>query len=203
MPEPIPRFNHRDPNQPEFWDERFVQQFTPWDQHGVPIELQQFVTHAVTPLSTLIPGCGVGHEVRYFIAAGWPVVAIDFSAAAVRAARHALDVDAACVVEADFFVFTSSEKIDFIYERAFLCSMPKTRWPEIVARWAQLLPVGGLLGGFFFFDAAANGPPFGADRGELAELMRPYFDLIEDRQAAQSITVFAGREWWQLWRRRE
>ena len=202
MPELPPRFDHRDPNQPAFWDERFVQQFTPWDQGSVPIELQEFVAHAVAPLSTLIPGCGIGHEVRYFVDAGWPVVAIDFSPAAVRAAQHVLPVEASCVVEADFFIFTPPEKIEFIYERAFLCSMPRIRWPEIVARWGQLLSEGGLLGGFFFFDTAVNGPPFGADRGELTALMQPYFELIEDRPAAQSIAVFADREWWQVWRRR-
>ena len=196
------RFDHRDPNQPEFWDERFAQQFTPWDQGGVPIELQQFVAHAPTPLSTLIPGCGVGHEVRYLAASGWPVVAVDFSPAAVRAAQSALTAFADRVVQADFFVFAPPTQIDFIYERAFLCAMPRSRWPDVVARWAQLLPVGGFLGGFFFFDTTTGGPPFGADLRQLAGWMQPYFDLLEDRDAAQSIAVFAGRERWQLWRRR-
>lgn len=31
-----PDFASRDPNSPEFWDERFERQFMPWDQAGVP-----------------------------------------------------------------------------------------------------------------------------------------------------------------------
>ena len=203
MADPDPRFVHRNPDLPDFWDERFTQQFTPWDQGGVPIELRDFVARSAAPLSTLIPGCGVGHEVPFLATAGWPVVAIDFSATAVCAAQALVPSCADCILQADFFSFAPPRSIQFIYERAFLCAMPRTRWPELVARWAQLLPMGALLGGFFFFGAKQSGPPFGATRPQLDALMRPYFELVEDRLAEQSIAVFAGREHWLLWRRRE
>jgi SAM-dependent methyltransferase len=198
-----PVFEHRNPNLPGFWDERFAQQFTPWDQASVPGELQRFVAQAAAPMSTLIPGCGVGHEVRHLAEAGWPVVAIDFSPVAVAVAQSELGTYSDRVVQADFFAFVSPTPIHFIYERAFLCALPRSQWPDVVARWAKLLPVDGLLGGFFFFDAKVGGPPFGADQLQLAVLLQPYFTLLEDRPAEQSIPLFAGREHWQLWRRRE
>lgn len=198
-----PVFDHRDPNLPDFWDERFEQHFTPWDQSSVPAELRRFVAQADAPLSTLIPGCGADHAVAHLAASGWPVVAIDFSASAVAAARSALGVYADRVVQADFFVFAPSVPIHFIYERAFLCALPRSQWSDVVAHWAQLLPAGGLLGGFFFFDDKAGGPPFGADHRQLAHLMQPYFVLLEDQPAEASIPLFAGRERWQVWRRRE
>lgn len=198
-----PVFDHRDPTLAGFWDERFAQQFTPWAQSGVPPELRRFIVQTEVPLSTLIPGCGVGHEVAHLAAVGWPVVAIDFSPIAVAAAQLALGVHADRVVQADFFAFVPSVKVQFIYERAFLCALPRVQWPEVVARWAALLPAAGLLGGFFFFDAKTSGPPFGADQDQLDLLMQPYFVLLEDHPAEQSIPLFAGRERWQLWRRRE
>ena len=196
-------FEYRDPNKPSFWDERFASQFTPWDQAGVPVDLQRFVTQSAAPTSTLIPGCGVGHEVRYLAELGWPVMAIDFSPLAIAAAHAEIGAYASHVVQADFFSFAPPSAIHFIYERAFLCALPRSQWPDVVARWAQLLPVGGLLGGFFFFDDKASGPPFGADQPQLTALLQPYFTLLEDRPAQQSIPLFVGRERWQLWRRQE
>lgn len=197
------RFDHRDPLAPDFWDERVARQFVPWDQGDVPTELKRFVEQVKQPMSTLVPGCGVGHEVGFLASAGWPVVAIDFSAVTVAAAQAALGEYASCVVQADFFSYSPPAEILFIYERAFLCALPRARWPDVITRWAQLLPVGGKLGGFFFFDSVASGPPFGADRLQLNLLMQPYFELLEDRPAERSVAVFAGRERWQLWRRRD
>jgi 2-polyprenyl-3-methyl-5-hydroxy-6-metoxy-1,4-benzoquinol methylase len=85
-----PHFAERDPLAPAFWNERFEQQFTPWDQGGVPPELMRFVAQAPAPLTTLIPGCGIGYEVRHLAQAGWSVTAIDFSPAAVAVAQAAL-----------------------------------------------------------------------------------------------------------------
>lgn len=197
------RFVHRDPSAPAFWDERIARQFVPWDQRDVPAELAHFVGHAEQPMSVFVPGCGMGHEVNYLVEAGWPVVAIDFSPETVNAARAALGTHGDCVAQADFFSFVPPMSIDFIYERAFLCALPRSRWPDVIHRWAQLLPVGGLLGGFFFFDSVASGPPFGADRSQLDSLMQPYFELLDDRPAAHSVAVFAGRERWQVWQRRD
>ncbi len=203
MSDPIVRdFSERDPLTPGFWDQRFSQQFTPWDQGGVPPELIRMVAGAVRPLRTLIPGCGMGHEVRHLVQAGWPVVAIDFSTLAVAAARRALGEFAGHVQHADFFSYLPPQQIELVYERAFLCALPRVRWPDVVARAAALLAPGGLLAGYYFYDDGLKGPPFGADRGTLDALMAPWFELLEDVPAAQSIAVFAGKERWQRWRRR-
>ena len=45
-----------------------------------------------------------------------------------------------------------------------LCALPRAMWPRVAARWAELLPPGGRLAGFFFFDDVAKGPPFGIER---------------------------------------
>lgn len=198
----MPTFQSRDPSLPAFWTERFEQDFTPWDRRGVPAALQQFVAHANRPLTTLIPGCGSGYEVGYLSDAGWDVTAIDFSPAAVTAARSVLGPWAACVVEADFFTFAPPKPLDLIYERAFLCALPRQMWPQLAARWAALLAPGALLAGFFYVDDAPKGPPFGITPDALAVLLMPYFERIEDQAVIDSIEVFAGKERWQIWRRK-
>ena len=198
----MPTFQSRDPSLPAFWTERFEQDFTPWDRRGVPAALQQFVARANRPLTTLIPGCGSGYEVGYLSDAGWDVTAIDFSPAAVTAARSVLGPWAARVVEADFFTFTPPKPLDLIYERAFLCALPRQMWPQLAARWAALLAPGALLAGFFYVDDAPKGPPFGITSDALAVLLTPYFERMEDQAVADSIEVFAGKERWQIWRRK-
>ena len=198
----MPVFDSRDPSAPAFWTERFERKFVPWDRGGVPDALQRFVAQTPRKHVALIPGCGTGYEVAYLSEAGWDVTAIDFSPAAVAAARETLGIWASRVVEADFFAFVPQKPLDLIYERAFLCALPRDRWPQIAARWAELLPPGGLLAGFFYFDDAPKGPPFGIAPAELDALLVPNFERIEDSLTTDSVAVFAGKEHWQIWRRR-
>jgi SAM-dependent methyltransferase len=197
----MPTFHDRDPSAPGFWDERFQQHFTPWDRGGVPAALRQFVAQAAAPLTILIPGCGSAYEAGYLCDAGWDVTAIDFSPAAVAAAKKVLGPHGSRVLEADFFTFEPQQPLDLIYERAFLCALPRDMWPRIVQRWADLLPADALLAGFFFFDDAPKGPPFGANRGELEAMLGLHFRQIDDQEVTDSIAVFAGKERWQVWRR--
>jgi len=198
----MPTFDTRDPSAPEFWSERFAKEFTPWDRGGVPEALQRFVRQSPMPYVTLIPGCGTGYEVRYLSEAGWDVTAIDFSPAAVATARRVLGCWASRVVEADFFQFVPPKPVSVIYERAFFCALPPRLREAIVARYAELLPPGGMLAGFFYFNDAPNGPPFGIRAEELDAMLAPYFERLADEPVTDSLDVFAGKERWQIWRRR-
>ena len=197
-----PTFEARDPLSPAFWDERFERGFTPWDRGGVPQGLRRFVAGAGAPLRCLIPGCGAAYELAYLCDAGWDATAIDFSPAAVAAGRAAVGAWGARVVEADFFRYEPGAALDVIYERAFLCAMPRALWPQVAARWAALLAPGALLAGYFFFDDGVRGPPFGIARAQLDALLAPYFDCIADDAVEDSIAVFDGKERWMTWRRR-
>ncbi|WP_332853334.1 methyltransferase domain-containing protein [Duganella sp. S19_KUP01_CR8] len=193
-------FAQRDPMSPAFWDERFERRFTPWDRGGVPQALRDFA--ASGPLTTLIPGCGSAYELAFLADAGWDAVAIDFSPAAVAAGKAAVGAHAARVVEADFFAWQPESPLQLIYERAFLCALPRAMRPQVAARWAALLAPGALLAGYFFFDDAPKGPPFGITRAELEALLEADFECIADDAVSDSIPVFEGKERWMIWRRR-
>ena len=197
-----PSFASRDPLSPQFWDERFSKSFTPWDRGAVPQALRDFVARSPAPLSTLIPGCGSAYELVFLCEAGWDATAIDFAPQAVARGKALAGQWSEQVVEADFFAWQPRERLDFIYECAFLCALPPAMRPRVAARWAGLLAPGGRLGGFFFFDQTVKGPPFGIDGAGLEALLAPYFDLVEDAPVTDSIPIFAGKERWMLWRRR-
>ena len=198
----MPDFASRDPLTPAFWDERFDRQFTPWDRGVAPAALRAFVTQSSKPLTTLVPGCGSAYELALMLDAGWDATAIDFSPVAVARAKALAGQRADHVVQADFFGYTPPKPLDLVYEQAFLCAMPRTRWPEVAARWAQLLAPGGLLAGYFFFDDVPKGPPFGIERAQLDALLAPHFDCIADEAVTDSIPVFLDKERWMVWRRR-
>jgi SAM-dependent methyltransferase len=199
-----PSFPKSDPAGPQFWDDRFNAAFTPWDQGGVPASLREYMEleSGAPPQRVLIPGCGSGHEVAYFVQRGVTPLAIDFASAAVARARALLGPLASHVREADFFdPAIQTENIDAIYERAFLCALPRRLWPAWATQVAALLPRGGRLFGFFFTDDSERGPPFGLKPGELEALLKDSFTREAITQPTDSIPVFAGKETWQVWRR--
>ncbi|MDD2885683.1 MAG: methyltransferase domain-containing protein [Dechloromonas sp.] len=190
------------PEHPDFWCKRFGAGMTPWDAGKVPAAFADFIARQATPLNTLIPGCGSAWEARHLAEAGWPVTALDFSPTAIANARQRLSdvaVDLRC---ADFFTFEASRPYALIYERAFLCALPRKLWHDWGRRVAELLPSGGLLAGYFFFCEQPKGPPFGILPTALDELLNPHFTALEDRAVDDSIPVFSGRERWQVWQRR-
>jgi SAM-dependent methyltransferase len=190
-----------DPAGADFWDARFREGFTPWDAGGVPAALREFLARERAGQRVLVPGCGSGHEVRALAAAGHDVLAIDFSAAAIEAARRVLGELGRLVVQGDFFAHPLGS-FDLVYERAFLCALPRPHWARWAARVTDVVRPGGRLAGFFFWSDEARGPPFGLRPGELEALLAPAFERVEDAAVADSIPVFAGRERWQIWCRR-
>ena len=154
-------------------------------------------------LRILVPGCGSGYEVRHFAERGHDVRGIDFSDAALEAARRVLGERAGLVEKQDFFAL-EAEPFDLVYERTFLCALPRRRWPQWGARIAALVRPGGRLAGFFYLDDNERGPPFGVCAVRLHELLDEHFALIEDAPvpADQSVAVLAGKERWQVWQRR-
>lgn len=189
------------PEHPDFWSKRFGAGTTPWDAGRVPSAFAQFIADQPAPLNTLIPGCGSAWEALHLAERGWPVTALDFSPAAVDAARRVLGDAAVNLVCDDFFTFTPAAPFQLIYERAFLCALPRKLWADWARRIAELLPAGALLAGFFFICDQAKGPPFGILPEQLDELLTPNFVRIEDAAVDDSIPVFSGRERWQIWQR--
>ena len=153
-------------------------------------------------MRVLVPGCGTGYEARLFADSGHEVLAIDFSDAAIEAARRHLG-PVPYLQKADFFTF-EAQPFDLIYERAFLCALPRRIWPDWAARVAELVRRGGDLAGFFYFDDNERGPPFGIRREYLESLLQGAFELVEDLPvpAEHSVAVFADKERWQVWKRR-
>jgi thiopurine S-methyltransferase len=200
------------PELAEFWDSRFRAGVMPWQDGGAHAELARFLpalmgnlgrdANASLPLRglrVLIPGCGHAFEARCFSALGAQVVALDFSAAAIAAAREALADWEGELLQADFFSYAPAERFDLMFERAFLCALPRRLWPDYARQSARLVKPGGVLAGFFFYGEEGKGPPFAAAPATLARLFSSRFARIDDQAVVKPLPLFPG-ERWQAWR---
>jgi SAM-dependent methyltransferase len=192
----------QDAAKPEFWEKRFRENFTPWDAGGVPLALEAFLKTEPRGRRVLVPGCGSGYEVRAFAEGGHEVLAVDFAPAAVERAQKILGTLSEHVRLADFFESDFGAPFDLVYERAFLCSLPRTLRPRYVERAHQLLTPRGRIAGFFYFEDGERGPPFGLKSGELDALLGERFEQTSDTAVEDSIPIFAGKERWQVWKLR-
>lgn len=186
----------------EFWNERYRQGRIPWDAGRTPEPLLQWLQRTPRRGRVLVPGCGSGYEVRSFHDHGWEVLAVDFSPASVDRARAILGQLGARVVLGDFFTYPFERPFDVVYERAFLCSLPPERWPDCVRRIGTCLAPGGLWLGFFLYGHEDEPPPYPMTEADAQRLIEPKFERLEDVPVPDSVPVFAGRERWQVWRKR-
>ena len=191
-------FPKTDPAIPDFWEMRYRAALTPWDAGRVPVRLREWIARMPELGRVLVPGCGSGHDVRFLAEAGRDVVGIDFSPAAIEVARPGLGPFANRMRLADFFGPEVRGPYGFIYERAFLCALPRRLWQDWAKRVAELVPGGGWLAGFFYVDDGERGPPFPLHhQDELDTLLVNGFVRREDLPVDDSISVFAGKERWQ------
>ena len=198
-----PTFPRRDPADPGFWDLRYEASFAPWDARKVPAALRAFAASHDRG-NALVPGCGSARDVAFLAEEGWQVLGLDFSAAALDAARAEVGPHAGRLRQGDFFAPIPEAPFALLYERAFLCALPRRLWSDWSRRVAGLVKPGGYLAGFFYFDAGDRGPPFALhSQAELDALLAESFERVEDAPVTDSIPVFQGKERWQVWRRRE
>ena len=186
----------------DYWENRYLKNDKPWDASKTPSELKNYLASIKKTGRVLIPGCGTAHEAHTFAEAGFDVYAIDFSPTVVKLAQITVGTKAN-IIFGDFFSFDFGElSFDVVYERAFLCALPRRLWTQYAKRQADLLRVGGQLVGYFIHDENEQSvPPFGLKQKELSTLLENQFTLIEKNKVQNSIPLFSGKEYWQIWKR--
>ncbi len=189
----------------QFWDDLFVIGRMPWDCSKVPEELKNYLNGSFNaPQSVFIPGCGAAYELMAFVEQGHNVMAMDYSAEAVKLAKSKLGKHKDKVVLGDVFSSPLLQPFDVIYERAFLAALPREKWSDYFAMVEKLLPSGGLLIGYFVISDQYRSrfPPFCLRNEELSKRLEPSFVLIESSPVTDSVEVFKGKEHWMVWQKK-
>jgi SAM-dependent methyltransferase len=152
----------------------------------------------------LVPGCGLGHDVRALAAAGAEAIGIDIAPSAVEAARKFPPAGRERYDMADLFALPPPLRgaFDWVWEHTCFCAIDPSMRTAYVEAVAGALAPGGHLLAIFYLDPANDhpdeGPPFEVSLAELDRLFLPRFTLVREWLPAHAYPGREGREWIRL-----
>jgi hypothetical protein len=177
------------------WQAQYESNQTPWDEGAPHPALLDFIAES-GPFEgrILVPGCGLGHDVRALSTPANQVIGLDIAPAAVAKAQTFPKTGSEEYLVADLFNLPSAlhSSFDWIVEHTCFCAIDPALRPAYAAAVAGALkPSGGLFGIFYLDPDRDRQPPYGVTIPELDRLFSPAFSLI--RQWVPPRT-FPGRE---------
>ncbi|MCB1244442.1 MAG: methyltransferase domain-containing protein [Verrucomicrobiales bacterium] len=184
------------------WEQHYREGHMPWDKGQAAPPLLEYLERHEPPVGRiLVPGCGLGHDVRALAQAspGSEVIGLDISPTAVSKAKEMAAVGRETYVEGDLFALPEewSGSFDAFWEHTCFCAIDPGMRDAYVAAVTGLLRPGGIFFAVFYLDPyddehqAGDGPPHGVTAEELdARFGRDF--VIEDRWTPTR--SYAGRE---------
>ena len=198
------------------WVSAYAKGRTPWDLTMVTPPLRALLRSGrhlkwnlpASGARVAVPGCGRGHDLRAWSAAGMRVTGFDIVPAVVDEARSLLAWNRASgeVLCRDVLGLAQEfgGAFDLIYDYTCFCSLPRYLRRSYATEMATILAPGGLFVHLAFpygVDAQFDeGPPHPFDRAELDAVLGPEFGLVEEFEAEDSVAERQGFERWFVWR---
>lgn len=137
------------------WETRYRTGDTPWEKGGpAPPLIEWILSRGPLPGNVLVPGCGLGYDVRA-IAKAAPdarVVGLDVAASALERARQFAPSGKETYELADIFELPDAliDSFDWVFEHTCFCAIEPSRRPDYVREIIRALrPEGALLAIFF------------------------------------------------------
>lgn len=187
------------------WDELYRDQTTPWDKGKPAPPLAEWIEANPGECSgrILVPGCGLGHDVRALAALHEvvEVVGLDLSPTAITAADAFPKVGGESFLAGDLFALEPLHHMayDWVWEHTCFCAIdPGLREDYVRAVHGALKP-GGLLLGVFYLDPyddehqPGGGPPHGCSLEELSERFEQSGRFLIEESYTPS-RAYPGRE---------
>jgi len=178
-----------DVSKASYWAARYREGETAWDLGGpCPVFVALLASPNAPPRGKVaFPGCGHGHDVAYWRAQGYDAVGFDFAVRSVDPPIEPLDVFELGARHPHAF--------DVIVEYTCYCSIdPARRTEYATSLHAALRPGGTLIALLFPVEARADGPPFGIDVAEIADVLGAGLELVRLETPADSVGPRHGRE---------
>jgi SAM-dependent methyltransferase len=191
---------------PTDWEAQYRKGETPWDKGSPSPGLVDWLAGGEARGPVLVPGCGVGHDVRAFAEHGYEVVGIDIAPSAITAAEASPRIGAERYELTDLFALPPHLRGAFaiVWEHTCFCAIdPAQRAAYVEAVHGALAPGGELLAVFYLDpgnDSPDEGPPFEVSLAELDRLFSPRFELLREWLPAHAYPGREGREWMRLLR---
>ena len=177
------------------WQAQYESNQTPWDEGAPHPALLDFIAES-GPFEgrILVPGCGLGHDVRALSTPANQVIGLDIAPAAVAKAQTFPKTGSEEYLVADLFNLPSAlhSSFDWIVEHTCFCAIEPGLRPDYVRAAAAALRVDGKIFGIFYLTPhVETGPPFAISKDELTAFFAPHFTILD--QWAPTV-CFPGRE---------
>ena len=189
----------------DYWENRYQTGDMQWEKGAPSPGLVDFLAaHPELKKGTVgVPGCGTGHDVRAFAAAGFEAFGFDLAPSAIKLSEEKTKAAglSAKFRLADFLHDEPPQKFDWLFEHTLFCAIqPSERdaYVRAVLRW--LKPGGFYLAVNYLVIEGEDGPPWRTSREEQIERFSPHFELLAD-WVPRSYPNREGRErmfWWCL-----
>ena len=180
------------------WESCYVKGEMPWNKDAPSPPLVEWVCAARPRGRTLVPGCGLGHDVVMLATSGVDAMGLDISTRAVDMARLAYPAHADRFFHGDLFAPPADwpGSFDLVVEHTCLSGMPPDLRPAYAQAVGNLLRPGGLLVGVWYvnpdMEPGEPGPPWALPVEELGAMFaEPAWEILEDYVP---VPAFPGRE---------
>ena len=153
--------------------------------------------------TVLVPGCGSGHDVRAWAAAGFAATGYDIAPSAIQLSREktaSAGLKAEFVL-GDFLAETPPRPFDWLFEHTLFCAVDPQRRPDYVSAALRWLKPGGQYLAVNYLIPDEDGPPYGTTRAELWDRFSPGFELLNE-WVPRSYSNRTGLELMLWWRKR-
>ncbi len=194
---------------PTDWEANYRNKEMPWDKGAPSPGLMDFLAAEQVHGRVLVPGCGLGYDVRALAATADEVVGLDIAPSGVKAARNFPSAGGESYELADLFALPPRLRgsFDWVWEHTCFCAIDREMRAAYVEAVAGALRPGGHLLAVFYLDPGHDdpddGPPFGVSLAELDTLFAPRFGLVREWLPLRAYPGREGREWMRVLQRRE
>ena len=189
------------------WDNHYATGDMPWEKGRPHPALVDFLAKLPMRGRVLVPGCGLGHDVRAIAASADEVIGLDVSTKAIELANQHPEVGGERYMTGDFLslprIFGGA--FDWLFEHTCFCAInPADRQNYVRSAWNALKPGARFLGIFYLnpdMDPGEEGPPFGVTPEELDRWFGDRFELEAEWVPENTYEGREQRELCRLYRR--
>ncbi len=196
------------------WEQRYQDGDTPWDKGSAAPPLVELLEKKGPELFgdgwVMVPGCGVGHDVRELSGAGLTVLGVDVASSAIKRAHDYPRAMAEAYELGDILDvrWRNGREGQFSgwWEHTCFCAIDPSMRDAYAQAAGELLTEGGVLAGVFFLNPhdlgeEQDGPPYGATVDEIQSRFSAWFEFLEGWVPGSAYPGREGREWIGIFRR--